>query len=271
MSMYLDVFDRVRIYDMLFFNTKSVLEFPTLELMEEINKPMFNRWKYLAKRKHGFDMDCKYDPETANELYKNEGVYYPEFSKIVAITHANLYIEDSRLKRNFNKIVSVDEMVVVEAFIRKLKEISTEAVQSTPNSFPILVGHNIIGYDIPLLIKRYLYLTRDNQKDSSKIKTDDDVIPLILKRAMMIKPWDSGVIDTTNLWKFNGYDNMPLMLIADFLELKKTVDILPLNELNQYYWDNVEENPNKTIEYIALQSATQTNLTIQLLNKLRTY
>lgn len=266
MGLFEDVFNKTSIYDMLFFNIKSVLEFPTLETLKENNEPMYNRWCYLAKRKHNFDMTANigYNQDEANELYRNEAIYYPEFSRIVAITYANLYVEDGTVKRDFKKIVNADESVVVESFIRELRELSTNAQQSTPNYFPILVGHNIVGYDIPLLIKRYVYLTNDNQ-------SSEDVIPLILKKAIMAKPWESGVIDTTNVWKFNGNSNMPLMLIADFLGLKKVVDVMPLNDLSKYFWKNVGENQKETIEQVALQSATQTNLVIQLMNKLRRY
>ena len=91
----------------------------------------------------------------------------------------------------------------------------------------------------------------------------------MLKRTLNIKPWESGVIDTVNVWKFNGFDNTSLMLISDFLELKKTVDLLSAPELSKYYWNNVNEKPAETLEFVSLQSATQTNLVVQLMNLLR--
>ena len=90
-----------------------------------------------------------------------------------------------------------------------------------------------------------------------------------MKKSLSVKPWESGIIDTINVWKFNGYDYISLMLIADFMGLKKTIDLLPNNELSKYYWNNVIEKPEETLEYISLQSATQTNLVIQLMNELR--
>jgi len=59
------------------------------------------------------------------------------------------------------------------------------------------------------------------------------------------------------------------MLIADFLKLKKSVDLLPLDELSKYYWNNINTDSKETLDFIALQSATQTNLVIQLINELR--
>jgi hypothetical protein len=62
---------------------------------------------------------------------------------------------------------------------------------------------------------------------------------------------------------------MPLMLISDFLGLKKTVDLLPLDEVSKQYWEMVGTDEEKALEFISLQSATQTNLVIQLMNRLR--
>jgi len=142
-----------------------------------------------------------------------------------------------------------------------LYQLSSEGTKSSPPFFPILCGHNILSYDIPLLIKRFL-IHRD------KFQTNNE-LPLILKRTLNIKPWESGVIDTVNVWKFNGFDNTSLMLISDFLELKKTVDLLSAPELSKYYWNNIKEKPAETLEFVSLQSATQTNLVIQLMNLLR--
>jgi hypothetical protein len=59
------------------------------------------------------------------------------------------------------------------------------------------------------------------------------------------------------------------MLLSDYLGLKRTVDLLPLDELSKEYWELHGENNEKAMEYVSLQSATQTNLVIQLMNTLR--
>jgi len=257
-ALFDEVFTATSIYDMLFFNIKSVLEYPTLEDLEKEDKELYQRWLYLAKTKY----NDKYPPDTkALTVYEQNAVYYPEFSKILAITYATLYLQDGNIKREFKKICNEDERLVIETFMAELQILSSAATKSNPPYFPPLCGHNIISHDIPLLMKRFILL-------SSKFETSQHV-PLILKRCLNIKPWESGIVDTVNVWKFNGYDNMPLMLISDFLKLKKTVDLLPLDELSRYYWENIGQNSKETLDFVALQSATQTNLVIQLMNELR--
>lgn len=253
-----DVFNPRSVYDMLFFNVKSVLIHRTLSDLKKENKPLFDHWLYLER--------TKYKPKTQSteetqKVYEKNAPYYPEFSKIVAITYATLYIENGTLKRYMKKIVNEDEFIVLQTFMDELYLLSSEGARATPQSFRIMCGHNILSHDIPFLIKKFI-LYRNKMENNKQI-------PLILKRSLGIKPWESGVIDTIDIWNFNGYGKTPLMLIADFLGLKKTVDLLPLDEVSKEYWDKIETEPEKALEFISLQSATQTNLVIQLMNELR--
>lgn len=269
MALFNEVFKKASIYEMLFFNIKSVLEHPTLLDLKTNNPILYERWKYISKSRFNCEInddkslaEAFYGKDmTSDDIYEQKAIYYPEFSKIAVITYAKLYAENGQLKRHFQRISNENEIVVIETFMDLLHELSTDGVNSSPNYFPMFCGHNIINYDIPLLIKRYL-LYRD------KFETNKE-LPLILKNCLNAKPWESVIIDTVNVWKFNGNDYTPLMLIADYLNLKKTVDLIPLPELSKYYWKNVAEKPAETLEYMTLQSATQTNLVIQLMNELR--
>jgi len=255
-----DVFNPSGIYNTLFFNVKSVLIFPTIEKLEKENPAMYSRWLYLSRTKYNY----KFPHDTKEQMvYETKAPYHPEFTKIVAITYATLYVVDGTLKRYMKKIVNDDEFIVLATFMDELYNLSTDGAHSTPQQFPVLCGHNILGHDIPLLVKKFVFY-----RDKFEINKQ---IPLILKRSLSIKPWESGVIDTVNVWKFNGYDNVPLMLICDYLGLKKTVDLLPHDEVSQLYWNliDAEGNNEKALEFISLQSATQTNLVIQLMNEMR--
>lgn len=251
------------IYDMIFFSLKSVLEYSNIEKLKEEKPNMWKHWGYLAESKY----NEKYHKNTkAQTVYENHAALYPEFSKIIAITYGSVHSEKGEIKRFIKKITGNDEFVNIMSFINILNHLSTEGVQSSPQYFPMLCGYNTMNYDIPLLIKRYIYHLRDKENETKQL-------PLILKKCLDSKPWESTIVDVYNLWKFNGYtdNNYPLMLIADFLELKKTIDLLPASELSKEYWKLYEEDPQKALDFISLQSATQTNLSIQLMVELRQY
>ncbi len=258
MELFEIVFNRVAIYDMLFINTKSVLEYPTLDELKEKQPEMYERWKYIAETKHD---DVKL---THEETYLKHAIQYPEFSKIVAITYASLYIDeaDGKLKRYFKAIHNNDERIVIETFMDVLSQLSSDGAQSTPQKQYLICGHNVINHDIPLIIKRYI-----KHRNVIEVKN----IPYILKSILNAKPWESKIIDTVNVYKFNGKEYSSLMLIADFLGLKKTTDLLPLNEVSEEYWRLYKEDGEAALKFVSLQSATQTNLVIQLMNELRVY
>jgi len=247
-----DVFNPSGVYGMLFFTVTPVLTYPTIIEFEEKNKELFERWLIFSKKKY---------PENTDKqtIYEQNAIYHPEFSKAIAITYATVYVENGTLKRFMKKIVNEDEFIVLATFMDELYQLSTNAVQSSPHFFPILCGHNIINHDIPFLLKKHVFYRDKFNKN----------IPLILKRSLNIKPWESGIIDTINVWKFNGFENTPLMLISDFLGLKKTVDLLSMAEISQKYWEMTKTSPEKALEFVSLQSATQTNLVIQLMLTLR--
>lgn len=245
---------------MFFINVKTVLEYPTVDVLKENKPEMYERWKYLSKTKFNVDLSCG-DEDLIYHTYIENAVRYPEFVKVVAITYAKLYNEDGNIKRFFKKICYENEFDTIQTFLDILQELSSDGVQSTPQYFPTLCGYNIISHDIPLLIKKYLQYRKE--------LTTIPQIPVILKRTLDSKPWESVVVDVMNVWKFNGYNYISLMLIADFMGLKKTQDLMTQTELSLYYWNNYEDNPQETINFVATQSANQTNLVIQLMNELR--
>jgi len=280
MELFDEVFNPGSIYDMLFFNAKSVLIHPTLPELQKENPTLYDRWKYLSKSKYNCDMDVYHGhagamldetPEYAQRTYDEKAIYYPEFSRILAITYGTVRSENGLPKRYLKKIANEDEFLTIATFMDILYGISSEAIQSSPPYFPVLCGHNIMGYDIPLLIKRFMihkerFRALRNQNSPNEL---NNLLPLILKKVLSAKPWEGKVVDTVNVWKFNGSDYSPLMLIVDYLGLKKTVDVEPLQDVSKKYWSMVTEKPQEALEFVALQSATQTNLVIQLLTQLR--
>lgn len=262
MELFEMAFNRNTIYRSIFINAKSVTEFPNAFELKEKKPELFKQWEFLCASKYNLD---KYSiPEDSymlmvDDLYKQKGIFFAEFSKIVAINYGVVTEpteENGKPQRKIKKFVDVDEFKVIEGFIKDISQFKD------PNSLPILCGHNIINNDIPLIIKR-LFNYRD------KMEASNGIVPLIFKKFLNSKPWDSLVIDTVNAWKFNGIANTPLQVICDFVGLKKAAEIMEMNELSKYYWDNIKENEEETLKFVSLQSANQVNLIIQLLFEMR--
>ena len=77
------------------------------------------------------------------------------------------------------------------------------------------------------------------------------------------------MLDTINVWKFNGTDFISLNLVADLMDLKKTVRLLPKDEINKMYWTSIEDDSGSTMKEIVMQSMNFTNVTFQLVREIR--
>lgn len=248
------VFNKTAIYDMFFFNIKSVAKYRNLDTLKEQNILLYNEW---------IDIFNKSDKSlTKKEFYLKNVVNYPEFSKIAIISYANLYVEDGKLKRNLKVISHENEVEIIKTFIDVLNSVTSDGLNSSPQYMPVLCGHNITMNDIPLFIKRCIF-------HREELKKDEKELPVILKSYLSSKPWESNCIDTSILWKLKGIGTNNLSLLSNFLNLKKKVELLTPNKLSEYYWENIDTKPEETMDYLSLQSATQTNLVIQLINELR--
>lgn len=256
------IFNKGSIYETLFFNIKAVTKYPNFEKFKEEEPEFSKQWEFIAKTKYNTTTIDEI-PELMNDCYKNKAVLFPEFSKIVAITYATITVEDNQLKRNLKKNVDHNEFNVISSFNNLLQKISSDGVKSRPEYLPTLCGHNIITNDIPLYIKRLIY-------NRNFFEKKENIIPFILKKHLKAKPWDANIIDTINLWKFNGVSNTPLSIISEHMGLKKTIKIDEMNDFSLKYWNLVEQGKSdESLKYVGLQSATHTNLSIQILNELR--
>jgi len=257
MEMYDKVFNQSTFYDMLFFNVKAVLEYPSLNLLKENNPKLYENWKFISRTKYNTNFD-KEGVDT-QKTYENTAVFHPEFSKIVAITYAKVRSENGELKRDIKKIANHDEYLVIANFIDILDQQSNNG--SKLNT--ILCGYNILNYDIPFLLKRFFRM-RDRFPNGFKI-------PALMKKYLTSKPWESNSIDIMNIWKFNGFTDAPLSLVSDFLGLKRNVDLMTYSELSKHYWKHFSFDPKMALDDINLQSANQTNLTIQFIKEIRNF
>ena len=245
MEIYKEIFNATSIYDMLFINVTGVLEYPSLSVMLKENESMYNAWVNTSRG------------DNSEEYYLKTAIDYPEFTRIIAISYGSFHF-DNGLQRTFKRIVNENEYLLLATLF---DDLNINANSEKPKT--IICGDNIISNDIPLLIKRFLL---------HKDKFDSKTLPDILKKHLMAKSWDSFVIDTRMIWKFNSLLGLPintLELFSNFLSLKKTVDIMKTSEISEYYWNNIENNESAVHSTIQSQSSTKVNLVMQLVNLLR--
>ena len=260
MGLYSDVFNRAKIYNLLFFNIKTITEKSSFEYLNDNQRLL---WERLSSK--------QYPNEILVDTYRKYGVFYPEFSKIIGLSYGYVSVgEDGNLKRELKQVINMNEGIIIETFFDILNQAAVLAKNPVNGVQPknILCGHNIIDYDIPFLLKRFMV----NKLKGNNFSDKNIVIPELIKKALDNKPWESSsVIDTSTVWKFNSYSGgkAPLESIVETLDLKRNVVMLPIEEVSSYYWKNIEIQPQETLKNIGLQALNTVNCVIQLMNEFR--
>jgi len=256
MNFQLDVFNRATIYRTLFFNIKTVLEYPNLTELELHKPELYAGFKELMNSDDYYGQD-----DSIEGLYQRFGIKYPEFIKIVTISYCIVTMNDEgKMVRDMRKHTGYNEAIVLESFFDYLQQYDSDEFKGL-----MLCGFNLAA-DIQTIIKRFFV----NKKEFVTINT----LPNLFKHTLGTKPWDSNIIDINQIWKFSAYTTSDLpsfSLISDFCELRKNTSLMSNYDLSKYYWKNIDESPDKVFKDIELQSINQTNMYIQLMNELRTF
>lgn len=239
--MYDKVFNPETIYKMVFFNVKTATQYPNLDEFKKNDKKKFEQWISFHAE----------DGKDLEHIYSTTGCYKPELSKIISGTICTVSLENGELKRNIILINDNSEKEIINKLTQYFNQMDLGG------ELPIICGHNVTGYDIPTYLKRAM------------VHYNEFKIPKIIKNYLSAKPWESNVVDTLSMWKFQGYSKTSLMDIANHLNLKMKFDVDIMPDLNNFYWRNINNDEKDTLKYVSLQSANQVNLTIQLINKLR--
>jgi len=265
----MNIFNRANIYDIIFFNIQTVTEYGDTTSFEKEEPEKYQTWLRMAEKRYSDKFEeIKNDGNSykriIDDLYLEKACFLPEFSKIVAISYATVSTDgDGKLKRELKKIEGETEFELIKEFCTMLTVAHTMNHDAKKQPYT-LCGHNIIGHDIPLLAKRIVKY----RKELNGIY-GSHIIPVLIKDYLNAKPWNSNVLDTINIWKFNGTDFISLNLVSDFLGLKKTMRLKPKDEINKEYWAGIEDDKGSIMREINTQSANYTNVAFQLINEMR--
>jgi len=174
--------------------------------------------------------------DSGYEYFKRQ---YPEDSEL---TSDDMFMKRAGLLAEFGKIVCISVGFVLEngdtkldSFIGNEQEILTKcsALLNRVDKLGFLIcGHNVKNFDLPYIGKRMVI---------NNIKVPN-MIP-----NYKIKPWESRVLDTKEVWNFNSYRGLSsLELVCASLGIPNPKD----NEVNganlhSFYYDGESSEKGK--------------------------
>lgn len=206
-----------KLTNMFVFDAETVTRWPSYDQVPQEERVL---WDKVSKRYLGEKYETASIEDKRNCYQKNAGLF-AEFSKIVSIAIGAMkgdFVADVGTVRGLVNHTSDDEKTILEKFVENLKK----AVASKNEL--MLAGHNIAGFDIPLIVKRLIY---------HRIP-----IPEILIRCIEAKPWDQPVYDTIRVWKFGSTEFVSLDAICFHLGIPSPkVGVVTGANLSEYYYN----------------------------------
>lgn len=193
--------DKINKENILFLDIETVPQSPEYaELDEKMRKLWDRKAEYLKKN----------DSDTPDVLYGRAGIY-AEFGKVICVSVGLLKKEEFRIK----SFAGYDEQALLRDFAQLL-----EQHYSKPES--TLCAHNGKEFDFPYLCRRMLV---------NGIK-----LPAILDNSGK-KPWEVGLLDTLELWKFGDFKNYTsLELLAALFNIPTPKDDIEGSQVAEVFY-----------------------------------
>lgn len=223
-----------RISDLLFIDIETV---PYCQSYTDLTEYEQELWQEKKGR-------LKPESETEENFYNTHAGVLAEFAKIVCIS-VGWFMED----KDFNgmKIQSFsghDETNLLKEFASFLSKATASNKQKQ------LCGHNIKEFDVPFICRRLLM--------------NNISMPDYLEQLQSKKPWEAGLLDTMDLWKFGDYKNyISLKLLAHCLGIPSPKDDIAGKDVGRVYWQE------KDVERIKIYCQKDVATTAQIILKLK--
>jgi hypothetical protein len=148
----------------------------------------------------------------ASEMFYNKAALVAEFLKIVCVS---VGFVDPKGDIKMQSFYGDDEKKLLEDTQNLLKRIGKLDFH--------LCGHNVKGFDIPVLAKRMVI---------------NGLLPPPILPNHDTKPWEIKALDTKELWQFGSFASiasLELMCIGMGVESSKTMEVTG-NKVHEAYW-----------------------------------
>ena len=166
-------------------------------------------------------------PEDADkpvgQMFVNRSALVPEFARIACVSVAFVTEKGETKMQSFSNENEKDLLQDVQKLLRRVGELGF-----------FLCGHNVKGFDIPMLAKRMII---------------NGLLPPKILPGHDTKPWEIKALDTKELWQYGGYGtiaSLELMCVSMGVESSKNMEIKG-NKVHEAYW--VNEDLDGIVEY----------------------
>lgn len=206
---------------LLFIDIETVGIQPEWEALEN------NRPELAFQFRNYFDWFQKRFPEDSDkgvgQMFVNRSALVPEFAKIACVSVAFVTENGETKIQSFSDTDEKKLLIEVQKLLRRVGELGF-----------FLCGHNVKGFDIPMLAKRMIM---------------NGLLPPKILPGHDTKPWEIKALDTKELWQYGGYGSiasLELMCVCMGVESSKNMEVTG-NKVHEAYW--VKKDIKGIVEY----------------------
>lgn len=152
------------------------------------------------------------------EFYRTKWPIYWEYSKVTCVVvwvETENWLKTTKIYQDANH----DEAYVLQELKKVLDHPNLVSGQ--------LVGHNIIWFDVPFLVKRYIINCIE--------------LPKMFKWLSDKKPWEVNMIDTLKMWKTTSTMGASLWLICTLLWIPTPKDDIDWRDTSECFFNGEYE------------------------------
>lgn len=199
--------DNVKIEDVLFLDIETVPKTSDYNSLDTYEQEL---WEEKRGKNRSED-------ENATDYYFNNAGIFAEFGRIICISVG--WISQNGMFTTFEltSFYGDDEQKLLKEFTAFLKQRSI----NTRNL--ALCGHNIREFDVPYICRRLIM--------------NGLSLPVYFDNLQTKKPWEAGLLDSMDWWKFGDFKNyISLKLLAFCLGIPSPKDDISGKDVGKVYW-----------------------------------
>ena len=203
------------------------LDIETVGVQPDWESLQTNRPELAFQFENYHDWFQKRFPEDADkpvgDMFVNRSALVPEFARIACVSVAFVTDKGETKMQSFS---NPDEKVMLQEVQKLLHRVGELGF--------FLCGHNVKGFDIPMLAKRMIM---------------NGIMPPKILPGHDTKPWEIKALDTKEVWQYGGYGSiasLELMCVCLGVESSKNMEVTG-NKVHEAFW--VKKDIKGIVEY----------------------
>ena len=235
------MFDPHQLEKMLFFDIETAGTVShSGDLSEKMQELWANRSEILRNQLGSKYPDNK--DKSDDELYQMKSALHAEFGRVVCISFGKIKWVDGEPVAQIVSYSGEDEEDILRQAFKVIGGLGKTGAK--------LTGHNVKRFDVPYLCKRAFIL---GVETPTPLQVWDK------------KPWETSIIDTSELWSFGAWQEgfTSLDLLATILGVDSPKDDIKGDQVHENYWAG---NIERIKEYCQKDVITLIQIALKLSN-----